>query len=267
MSHTIALWPADQNRLSDPAVPRLTVHPHPSAGRRATVLIFPGGGYQNLAPHENEPVVKWLQAAGFHTAVVSYRINAASLHPAPILDAQRAIRLLRHHGPEWGLGIGPIGVIGFSAGGHLASMLAIRFDRYGCEQDDLAARYSSRPNAAVLCYAVLDFVNYPGKNHPRPTLGKEPSQELVEELSTVRWAWKQMPPIFLWHTVNDDVVPVENSLAMAMACQKEGRPVELHLYEEGLCHGLGVSDEKDPRVISWKPLAVDFLRRHLPVGD
>ncbi|MCC7410001.1 MAG: alpha/beta hydrolase [Phycisphaeraceae bacterium] len=260
MAETLKLWPSGQ-------FPQSILEPYllptsPGGPWPGLVLVLPGGGYENLMDYEGVDVARWLNTQGFHAAVLKYRIKENARHPGPMLDAQRAMRLIRRHGGAWGIGTGPIGVLGFSAGGHLAGMLATKFDQYGCEEDDLASLYSSRPNAAVLCYAALDAVNHPTKGGLKKLVGEGPSEALLEEVSPAIHGWAHQPPMFLWHTANDDVVPAENSLAMAMTCRKLKRPVELLMYEEGKYHGLAMGDA-DPRVAGWKDAAVAFLRRHL----
>lgn len=262
----LMLWPAGTLNLPENQQPTLELFPVPGLAAHApTVLILPGGGYREVVPHESEPVAQWLSEQGLHAVILRYRVGVAGVHPAPILDAERAMRLIRCHAGEWSLGAGLVGVLGFSAGAHLGSMIANLYDRYGFAGDDLAARYSSRPNAAALCYGLYDLVNHPSRSTREgalPILGDRATDEkLLRELSTVNHVYPAAGPHFLWHTKEDEVVPVENSIALAEACKKAGVVCELHTPEKGR-HGESVFTKDWKRSPLDQPL-VDFLTRHL----
>jgi acetyl esterase/lipase len=228
-------------------------------------MICPGGGYVALAPHESEPVAQWINGFGFHAAVLRYRRGPHHRHPAPIQDAQRGLRMLRSHAEEWGIDPQAIGVLGFSAGGHLASSLAVHHDRFHHAGDDLAGHVSARPDAAVLCYPVIDMVGVATHAGSRfNLLGEEPTPELLSLMATHNHVTDDTPPTFLWHTVEDAAVPMENSFLFASACRAAGVPVEVHVYETGK-HGLGLAPDQ-PDVRTWTDHAAAFLQRHLLHG-
>ena len=223
-------------------------------------MVLPGGGYRALADHEGPTIASALNDAGFHATVLRYRLAPESQHPDMIQDAQRGMRLTRS---RFGGGTTGCAVLGFSAGGHLASSLAVHYDRFTCEDDELRGSVSARPDAAVLCYPVIDLLD-PANVHTgsrKNLLGEVPSQDQLELMSTQRHVNGQTPPTFLWHTADDGAVPMANSLTFASACRAAGVPVELHVYEHGR-HGLGLAEDF-PDVQGWFDLAQRFLARHL----
>ena len=229
---------------------------------RPLVLVCPGGGYGHLAPHEGMPVAEAFNRHGFHAAVLDYSLAPDAQHPQMLNDVQRAIRLIRKLASDWGV-TDKIAVLGFSAGGHLASSAATLFDQYTSERDDLAGAYSARPDAAVLCYAVLELLD-PAFAHGgsrKNLLGAAADDDaLAEAMSTCRRVTPQTPPCFLWHTAEDPGVPVDNSLRFTAACRRHNVPVELHVYESGR-HGVGLAPDLPAR--GWVDLAAAFLHRHL----
>lgn len=256
----IPLWP---DAAGDPAdVPTLTLHRAQAGSGGATVLICPGGGYAHLADHEGSAIASWLNAQGIHGAVLRYRLGPGHRHPAMIQDAQRAIRLLRANAAAWGIDPAGIAVMGFSAGGHLASTLAVHSSHFHCGADDLAGTVSARPDAAVLCYPVIEmvgpFTHAGSRNH---LLGPEPSAEVLDLLTTWRHVTPDTPATFLWHCADDQAVPLENTLRFAEACRRVGVPLELHVYEAG-GHGCGLAPG-DLVVRTWQDHCIAFLRRHL----
>lgn len=225
------------------------------------VLVLPGGGYGGLADHEGPAIAQWLNANHFHAAVLRYRLQP-NRHPAMINDAQRGLRLLRANAQRFSIDPQSIAVLGFSAGGHLASTLATHFDRFDCPDDDLVGKVSARPDAAVLCYPVIDMQGpFTHTGSRANLLGAAPDPALMAMLSNHEQVSPKVPPTFLWHTSDDAGVPMENSLLFAMACRKHGVPVEVHSYESGR-HGLGLA-EGSPDVAPWTDACLRFLRRHL----
>lgn len=222
-------------------------------------MVCPGGGYEMLAAHEGEPIAERLNAAGFDAAVLTYRV-APHQHPAMIQDARRGLRLMRQH-PM--IRAEKIAVLGFSAGGHLASTLAVHHDRFPCTDDDLATTFNGRPDAAVLCYPVIDLLDdeiaHAGSR--LNLLGPAPATELIDFLSTHRHVTAATPPAFLWHTAEDEAVVCDNSLLFAAGCRVAGVPVELHIYEQGP-HGIGLAEDW-PDARGWLEACVAFLGRHL----
>ena len=227
------------------------------------MLVLPGGGYRILAEHEGVDVARKCNEAGFHAAVLKYSLSPDHRHPQMIHDAQRAARLLRVHALDWGLDAAKLAVLGFSAGGHLASTLTVHPETFRCDADDLAPHVSAKVDAAVLCYCVIDIVD-PINAHTgsrNNLVGPDVDQATLELLSTNRHVSPHTPPTFLWHTRDDATVPVGNALRFAEACHAHGVPYELHVYESGR-HGLGLATELTP-VDSWFGLAMHFVRRHL----
>jgi acetyl esterase/lipase len=183
-------------------------------------------------------------------------------------DAQRAMRVIRSHAAAWGVDENAVGVIGFSAGGHLAAMLSTRADDWPCADDDLRDRVSARPNAVVLAYAALDFVAHKSARFPLPVFGDVPNEQLIRDLSPLHFVSADTPPTYLWHTAGDEVVPVANSLLYAQACQHWGVPYELHVPELGK-HGQSMWDGEYIHSPQKSPLnegMLAFLHRHLVSG-
>ncbi len=240
MPETFPIWPAKLD--ADPAdVPTLSIYPAAHSAGGSLVLVLPGGGYAALANHEGETVAQWLNTHGFHAAVLRYRLGPRHRHPAMVQDAQRAMRLLRKRASEWDVNPRRIAVLGFSAGGHLASSLATHHQRFVSPEDDLAATHDARPDAAVLCYPVIDMGEFAHVMSRNRLLGPDPDPALLALLSNHLQVAANTPPTFLWHTADDAGVPVEGSLFYAAACRKHKVPVELHVFESGK-HGLGLAD-------------------------
>ena len=258
------LWPGEQLESSPGRTTALTFYPapNPRAGG-AAVLVCPGGGYQMLTEdYEGAAVAAWLNSHGFHAVTLRYRLGPHHRHPAMIHDAARAMRLIRARAKAWGVRGDRVGVLGFSAGGHLASMLSVHHDRFPCAEDDLVDVHPARPDAAVLCYPVIDMGGQAAHTGSRANLlGEAASAEDLDLASTHRHVTAATPPTFLWHTMDDEAVPVDNPVLYMQACHRAGVPVELHLYETGR-HGLALALDAGS-VVSWRELAVSFLRRHL----
>jgi acetyl esterase/lipase len=181
------------------------------------VVVFPGGGYNHLAAHEGAPVTEWLNTAGFSACVLNYRV-APYCHPIPFQDASRAMRTVRAHAAEWGVKSEKIGVLGFSAGGHLAATLSTQFDTGDPATTDPVERASSRPNAAILCYPVITLTrSFAHAGSGQSLLGENPAPGLMESLSAENRVTPSTPPCFLWHTADDASVPVQNSCVRGRA--------------------------------------------------
>ncbi len=215
------------------------------------VIVCPGGGYGALAmDHEGRQIAQWLNSQGISAFVLKYRLGPRYRHPAPLQDVQQAIRMVRRRAAEWRIDPARLGVMGFSAGGHLASTAATHFQAPGI-----------RPDFAVLGYPVVTFTNeeYVHKGSRRNLLGDSPSGRLQEELSNELQVTRETPPVFLFHTNEDKGVPPENSILFYMACRKAGVPAELHIYEKGP-HGVGLA-ATDLSLSSWPARLADWLRR------
>jgi acetyl esterase/lipase len=226
----------------------------------AAIVICPGGGYGVLATdHEGHQVAKWANSIGVAGFVVKYRLAPRYRHPAPLQDAQRAIRFVRANVEKFGVAPNRVGIMGFSAGGHLASTVATHFDASDAKSDDPVARQSSRPDFAVLCYPVVSFTEKFGHaGSARNLLGDSATPELLENLSNDKQVTSETPPTFLFHTGEDSGVLVENSLAFYAACRKAQVPAELHVYQNGP-HGVGLAPA-DPAVYGWKDRLADWLQ-------
>jgi acetyl esterase/lipase len=263
----LPLWPEGAPGAlgnSDKDIPTLTPYlPDPGTATGAAMVICPGGGYGGLAPHEGNDYALWLNQSGVTCFVLKYRLGSAGYrHPRMLEDAARAVRLVRAKAAEWKIDPKRVGIIGSSAGGHLASTLLTHFDAGQPDATDPVERESSRPDLGILCYAVITMEEFthPGSKHN--LLGDKPSPDLVWLLSNELQVTPQTPPTFLWHTAEDPVVPVENSMQFAAALRKAHVPFELHIYEKGP-HGLGLAD-KPPfqHVHPWAKDCLVWLKLH-----
>ena len=224
---------------------------------RGAVIVFPGGGYAGRAPHEADPIALMFNSYGINAFVCHYRV-APYHHPYPMLDAQRAIRTVRHRAAEWHINPDKIAVLGFSAGGHLASTVGTHFDAGDPNAADPIDRESCRPDAQILCYPVISFGPKGHHGSMVNLIGENPPDELRSSLCNETQVTDQTPPAFLWHTADDAGVPVENSLMFAEALAAHHIPFELHVYEHGP-HGMGLATD-DPHVGTWPKLCADWLK-------
>ena len=227
--------------------PTLTPYwPAPEKASGAAFIVCPGGGYRVLAAHEGEPFARWLNAQGIAAFVLKYRLTTDGYRvPATLLDASRALRTVRTHAADWGLDAGRIGLLGSSAGGHLTAMLSTQFDAGQADAADPIERASSRPDLAVLCYGFILF-DLPDADREARFLGTTGTPEEKRMLSPRLNVRSDTPPSFVWQTVEDDKVVVENALAYATALREKAVPFDLHLYEKGR-HGIGLGNkEYDP---------------------
>ncbi|MFS0880407.1 alpha/beta hydrolase [Bacillus sp. 7586-K] len=226
--------------------------------KHGAIIVCPGGGYARRADHEGEPVAKWLNRLGISAFVLNYRV-APYKHPVPLHDLQRAIRYVRYHAEKWNLDKQKIGILGFSAGGHLVSTAATQFDSGNKNASDLIERESSKPDLAVLCYPVISFMESYHEGSIINLLGENASTDQRLLLSSERNVSEATPPIFLWHTADDAAVPVENSLMFAQALSKQKVPFEMHIFPSGR-HGLGLAEEV-PIVNKWTDLCQAWLSK------
>ncbi|MCC3373926.1 alpha/beta hydrolase [Cohnella sp. REN36] len=225
---------------------------------RAAVIVAPGGGYGMRAEHEGAPIARWLNGLGISAFVLRYRV-APYRHPSPLLDIQRAIRTVRGRAGEWGIDPKRIGILGFSAGGHLVTTAATHYDAGRADAEDPIERVSCRPDLLIACYPVVTLQDPHTHAGSRSNLlGDEPDAALVELLSNETQVTADTPPTFLWHTSDDGGVPVENSLLFAAALSKHRVPFDLHVYAHGR-HGLGLA-EADEHVNGWPDTCASWLR-------
>lgn len=261
---SIVLWPEGAPGAvgHEPVdIPTLTPYlPPKEKASGAAIIVCPGGAYDHLADHEGRPVAEWLNSIGVTAFVLKYRLGPRYHHPAPLQDAARAIRTVRARAAEWQIDPERVGILGFSAGGHLAATVATHFDSGKPDARDPIDRLSSRPNLAILIYPVITMKARTHEGSKESLLGPNPSPELVTLLSNEEQVTKETPPTFLVHTMTDTSVPVENSLMFVIALLKAGVPAELHLYERGV-HGFGLGEE-DPILRTWPDRCADWLRLH-----
>jgi len=260
----MVLWPdgAPGAVGKDPEdIPTLTPFlPLKEKATGAAVIVCPGGGYGHLADHEGAPVAQWLNSIGITAFVLKYRLGPRYHHPAPLQDAARAIRTVRARAAEWKLDPERIGILGFSAGGHLAATMATHFDPGKPDAKDPIERAGSRPNLAILIYPVITMGDKTHAGSKQNLLGDNPPADLVTLLSNEKQVTKETPPSFLVHTMTDAAVLVENSLMFVAALRQAGVPVEFHLYERGP-HGFGLGRD-DPILSTWPARCADWLRVH-----
>jgi acetyl esterase/lipase len=259
------LWPdgapgAQGKELAD--IPTVTVYlPPADKANGCAVVICPGGGYAGLAmDHEGHQVARWLNDIGVAGIILQYRLGPKYHHPVPLQDAQRALRYVRAHAKEWKIDPARVGILGFSAGGHLASTAATHFDKGDPDAKDPIDRLSCRPDFAVLVYPVITLVGPNAHVGSRNNLlGKNPDAKLVESLCNEKMVTADTPPTFLTHTREDKGVPAANSELFYDACKKAGVPTEIHLYDKGQ-HGLGLG-KKDMEFAQWPSRCEEWLRK------
>ncbi|WP_461171639.1 alpha/beta hydrolase [Arthrobacter sp. Z1-9] len=236
--------------------PRLTVVSSRSsaAGDRPAVLVLPGGGYARQADHEAEPVADWLAGLGIHAFVLRYRV-APDRHPAPLEDAKQAMLHIRDGAHGLAVDGERVGVLGFSAGGHLAATLSTAVATGSADLDVPAAV----PDLTVLCYPVVSYTRDVHQGSVENLLGDAPPSDILAELSAEQQVTRETPPAFLWHTADDAAVPVSHSLGYAGALLSAGVPAELHVFPHGR-HGLGLADG-EPGPDQWSSLCAGWLGR------
>ncbi|MCX6138509.1 MAG: alpha/beta hydrolase [Ignavibacteriales bacterium] len=242
----VRLWEGDAPGAlgkTESDIPTLTAYVVDSAtAPTAAMVIFPGGGYGHLAAHEGKDYALFLRSHGVAAFVVKYRLGTDGYrHPCMLQDAARALRLVRSCAQQWKIDPSKVGVMGSSAGGHLASTLLTHFDAGKSDNQDSVERQSSRPAIGVLCYAVISMGALGHSGSRKNLLGENPTAELICELSNELYVTKETPPCFLWHTGEDKSVNVANTLEFAAALQRNNVPYDLHIYQKGR-HGIGLVD-------------------------
>jgi acetyl esterase/lipase len=212
----------------------------------AAMVICPGGAYTHLAPHEGNDYALWLNQHGVTCFVLKYRLGSSGYrHPAEFEDVTRAMRMVRANVADWNIDPRRIGIMGSSAGGHLASTLMTHFDSGDTNSPDPIERQSSRPDIGILCYPVITMGEFTHKGSHDMLLGTNPPPELVKLLSNELQVTTNTPPCFIWCTYEDRTVPIENELMFAAALRKSHVPFDLHIYQKG-GHGMGLGDRKPP---------------------
>ena len=247
MQTPIPLWPDGAPGAlgtSSNDIPTLTPYLCESNATGAAMVICPGGGYAHLAPHEGNDYALWLNQHGVTCFVLKYRLGSNGYrHPAMINDAARAVRWVRAHADDYKIDSHRVGIMGSSAGGHLAATLMTHFDLGDTNATDKIEQQSSRPDLGILCYAVISMGDSDKHKGSRDNLlGTNASPELVKLLSNELQVTTNTPTCFLWTTFEDKIVPMENTMLFAAALRKNHVPFGLHIYEKG-GHGMGLKDK------------------------
>lgn len=254
---TIRLWEGDAPGAlgkSDKDVPTITRY-EPEKPCGAAVIVCPGGGYGGLADHEGKDYAEFLNTLGITAFVLKYRLGSNGYrHPVMLWDAARAVRTVRYMALQWNLNPNRIGIMGSSAGGHLAATMLTKWD-LGLERQAVD-RESSRPDFGILCYPVITMGPLSHAGSRANLLGEKPGDALINELSAERHVTVQTPPCFIWHTLEDSAVPPENSMMFAEALRKAKVACELHLFEKG-SHGIGLANGHP-----WTVALAAWLRSH-----
>jgi acetyl esterase/lipase len=241
--------------------PTITFYlPRTMSPNTPAVIVCPGGGYVNLAMnHEGRQIASYMNSLGMVAVVLRYRLGPRYHYPIELQDAQRAIRTLRAHAAEWRIDPARIGIMGFSAGGHLAVMASTRFDTGIMSSADAIDHANSRPDFVVLGYPVISMTErWTHQGSKNSLLGSNPDPELARSLSGEQAVTNQTPPTFIFQTNADTTVPAENSVYYYIALRKAGVPAEMHIFEKG-AHGVGLAND-DPALSEWSKLLANWLR-------
>lgn len=250
-------------------IPTIHLYKVESSTPTAGVVVCPGGGYGNLAmDHEGKQIAAWFNQMGVTAAICVYRHRGGGGnggkgygHPVPMLDAQRAIRTMRSNAKLWNIDPEKIGILGFSAGGHLASTVSTHHDAGNAESEDAIDRSSSRPDFSILAYPVIALGKpFTHLGSQKNLLGENPDAELLASLSNESAVSSTTPPTFLFHTSDDKVVPVENSVAYYSALRAADVAAEMHLFQNGR-HGVGLAKGM-PGLEAWPNLCKAWLKSH-----
>jgi len=267
-TQVIPLWTGEApgaQGTEDRDIPTITVYwprtlPRAGGPGMTAIIVCPGGGYTNLASnHEGRQVANYLNSLGIAAFVLKYRLGPRYHHPVEIGDAQRAIRMIRAKAADWRIAPDRVGIMGFSAGGHLASSVSTHFDRGKPDAPDAIDRAGSRPDFAVLGYPVISLVaTWTHQGSKKNLLGDSPDPELAKNLSGELAVTAQTPPTFIFQTNADTTVPAENSVYYYLALRKAGVPAEMHIFQRGP-HGVGLGGD-DFSLAPWPTLLANWLR-------
>ena len=254
----------DLLRISKVQEPTIEVYlPANANANGQAMLIFPGGGYQILAyDWEGTDIAKFLNGKGIAGIVVKYRlpssVSQTNKHLVPLIDAQRALRMIRSMAKDLNIKPDQIGILGFSAGGHLASTLGTHFNEKVYEPIDEIDKLSARPDFMALGYPVISFKQMITHEGSRKTLTDDKSEPVIYEyFSNEEQVTEETPPTFLFHAADDSGVPVENSLAFYKACKDKGVPVTMHLYPNG-GHGFSLA-RNNPHLRGWTERMFEWM--------
>ncbi len=252
MSERIYLW-KEKAPYSDesPLQEQPSVKPFICPDSKGAVIVIPGGGYRNKAAHEGDPIAEMINEGGISAFVLDYRVAPCN-KMAPLSDANRAVRLVRSLGYE------KVAVLGFSAGGNLCATAATHYDAGDQFSQDPVERYSSRPDAFIPCYAVSSLISYANHGTVINLLGDEcTSFQAKRFFSAELNITADTPPAFIWHTAEDQSVPVESALMLARALSDHAIPYELHIFPKGR-HGIGLAKDI-PLACQWTKLLKNWL--------
>ncbi len=269
ISRSIDIWENDiyQGEGGDGFRPILDTYILDGERKRGAVLICPGGCYSFTADREAEAVALQFNAAGYHAFVLYYSV-APRRHPQPLLDVSKSMCLIRENADKWNILPDQIAVCGFSAGGHLAASLGVHWDKPYLQQAKGIKPGMNQPNACILCYPVITSGEFAHRESFNNLLGENATQDMLYDMSLEHQISKKTPPVFIWHTFDDDLVPVENSLLFAKGLRTNNLPFEMHIFPHGL-HGLSLATEetetKDkkygvhPHIATWIKLCIEWL--------
>jgi acetyl esterase/lipase len=262
---TILLWTGEptssESSTSEAPIAKLYLAKTKNSHGTPMLVVCPGGGYGGLAAdHEGDQIARWANDINMSALICYYRHRGQGVgHPVPLQDAQRAIRLARAQATEWNVNPSKVGIMGFSAGGHLASTVLTHFDAGLGDKADPVAKQSSRPDFGILCYPVIGMGKpYTHEGSQRNLLGESPDPQWIAALSNEEQVTAQTPPTFLWHTSEDKAVLTENSIFFYAAMVKHHVPGELHIFEKGE-HGVGLARDI-PGTEAWSRLCENWLR-------
>lgn len=246
---------------ADADKPGLWIYPAGENANGAAIVICPGGGYAiHATDHEGVQPAKYFNRIGVTAFVLRYRLSPYR-HSVPLMDAQRALRFVRAHANEFKIDKHRVGIMGFSAGGHLTSTSVTHFDGGDANAAEAIDRESCRPDFGILGYPVVSLsADFAHRGSGNNLLGKDPSDEQLKSLSNELNVTADTPPLFLFHTSEDTGVPAENSVSMFLSCRKAGVPAELHVYQQGP-HGVGLANEH-PALSQWITTAGTWLRQN-----
>ncbi len=257
---TINLWPdgSAQNDKDPAKRQKLTIFrpANKPAGPVPAIVVCPGGGYGGLAAHEGAPFAELFARHGMVGIVLNYRVSP-NRFPAPQADACRAIRLVRSMAQNLGVDDHKVGIMGFSAGGHLAATTATQPDLHKEKDDDLVDKFPARPDVVILGYPVVSMTQHYHRGSAANLLGDRNNDEMRRRMSNELHVTDKNPPALIFHTADDGGVPVQNAMMFAQACWDKKVKAELHVYETGP-HGVGMA-LNNPKLKSWTGLVIDWL--------
>ncbi|HVV45795.1 MAG TPA: alpha/beta hydrolase [Bryobacteraceae bacterium] len=262
----LPLWPngaPGAQGTDDKDIPTITVYlPRSTPAGMTAVVVAPGGGYVNLAMnHEGRQVANYMNSQGVIAFVLKYRLGPKYHHPIELGDAQRAIRMVRANAPAWHINPERIGMMGFSAGGHLTMSASTHFEEGKADATDPIDRVSSRPDFSILGYPVISLIApWTHQGSKNALLGPNADPALAKSLSGEESVTKDTPPTFIFQTNADTTVPAENATYYYLALRKNQVPAEMHIFERGP-HGVGLAME-DPALSEWSKLLTNWMRLH-----